>query len=196
MAANPYDEWTYESYLEFERRSEARHEYHQGTVYAMSGGTREHSLISGNIAKRLGLQLTGKECEVHTSDILIAYSPRDAAFYPDVSAVCGDALFSKGNSGDILLNPTLIVEVLSSSTQRKDTLIKLPIYQAMPSVMEILYVRQDRVHVTHYKRDGEDWPTVFYRTLTDTITLDSIGCTLLVADIYERISFEDVNPPA
>lgn len=116
--------------------------------------------------------------------------PRDAAFYPDVSVVCGQAQFERGNSGDVLLNPTLVVEVLSESTQRKDPIIKMPIYQVMPSVMEILYVRQDRVHVTHYKRDGDDWPTVFYRTLTDDIILESIGCILHVADIYEHITWE------
>lgn len=188
MAAQPYDEWTYESYLDFEGRSETRHEYHQGMVYAMSGGRRAGSLISGNILGLLFSQLRGKSCGAHTSDILVAYPARNAAFYPDLSVVCGEAHFDKGNSGDVLLNPTLIVEVLSQSTERKDYIIKLPIHQAMPSVMEILYVRQNRVHITHYKRDGDDWPTIFYRTLTDEIVLESIECTLHVADIYERIT--------
>lgn len=191
MAAQPYDEWSYESYLAFEGRSETRHEYHQGMVYAMSGGTQEHSLISGNIYSLVHAQLRGKSCAAYTSDILVSYSLRDAAFYPDVSVVCGEARFEKGNSGDVLLNPTLTVEVLSESTQRKDNIIKLPVYQAMPSVMEILYIRQDRVHITHYKRDGDDWPTVFYRALTDDIVLESIGCTLQVADVYERISWDE-----
>jgi len=191
MASHPYDEWTYESYLDFERRSETRHEYHQGAVYAMSGGTREHSLIASNIVISLGSQVKGQGCEVHTSDMLVAYPPREAAFYPDVSMICGDPLFEKGK-GDVLLNPTLVVEVLSQSTERKDYTIKLPIYQAMSSVMEILYVRQDRIHITHYKRDGDDWPTVFYRALTDEILLESIGCTLQVADVYERISWDEV----
>ena len=191
MASHPYDEWTYESYLDFERRSETRHEYHQGAVYAMSGGTREHSLIASNIVISLGSQVKGQGCEVHTSDILVAYPSPAAAFYPDVSMICGDPLFEKGK-GDVLLNPTLVVEVLSQSTERKDYTIKLPIYQAMSSVMEILYVRQDRIHITHYKRDGDDWPTVFYRALTDEILLESIGCTLQVADVYERISWDEV----
>jgi len=191
MAAQPYDEWTYESYLAFERRSETRHEYYQGVVYAITGGTREHSLIKGSILANLHLQLRGKEFEVHTSDMLVAYPPLQAAFYPDLSVVCGNAHFEKGNSGDVLLNLTLVVEVLSESTQRKDTIIKLPVYQAMPSVMEILYVRQDRVHITHYKRDGDDWPTVFYRVLSDDIVLESIDCTLHVADIYERITWDE-----
>lgn len=191
MSALPYDHWNYRTYLEFERRSETRHEYHQGVVYAMSGGTEAHSLITGNIYALLHGQLRGKSCAAHTSDILVAYPSRDAAFYPDVSAVCGDPVFDKGSSGDILLNPTLIVEVLSSSTEKKDLLVKLPIYQAIPSVQDILYVRQDRVHVTHYTRDETDWPTLFYRALTDTITLQSVGCTLAVADIYERIT---LNP--
>jgi Uma2 family endonuclease len=191
MAAQPYDEWTYESYLDFEGRSETRHEYHQGMVYAMSGGTEAHSLISNNINGLLFGQLRGTSCAAHTSDILVAYPARKAAFYPDLSVVCGEARFDKGDSGDVLLNPTLVVEVLSQSTERKDYTIKLPIYQAMPSVMEILYVRRDRVHITHYKRDGDDWPTVFYRTLTDEIVLQSIGCSLRVADIYERITWND-----
>jgi len=190
MAAQPYDQWSFESYLEFERRSETRHEYHQSTVYAMSGGTENHSVISGNIYGLIHAQLRGKSCVAHTSDMLVAYRPRDAAFYPALSVVCGEALFGKGNAGDILLNPTLIVEVLSDSTERKDLLVKLPIYQAMPSIQEILYVRQDRVHITHYTRDGEDWPTGFYRSLTDEIALPSIGCRLLVADVYERLAFD------
>jgi Uma2 family endonuclease len=191
MAAQPYDEWTYESYLDFERRSETHHEYHQGVVYAMSGGTEVHSLISGNIYSLIHSQLRGKSCATHTSDILVAYPERQAAFYSDLSVVCGEAHFDKGNSGDVLLNPTLIVEVLSQSTERKDNIIKLPIYHTMPSVMEILYVRQDCVHITHYKRDGDDWPTVFYRTQDDEIILESIGCTLRVADIYERITWDE-----
>jgi Uma2 family endonuclease len=191
MAAQPYDEWTYESYLEFEGRSETRHEYHQGTVYAITGGTREHSLIKVSVLANLHLQIRGKGCEVHTSDILVSYPLLRAAFYPDISAICGEAHFDRGNSGDVLLNPTLIVEVLSQSTERKDYAIKLPIYQSMASVMEILYVRQDRVHITHYKRDGDDWPTVFYRALTDDIVLESIGCHLRVADIYERITWDE-----
>jgi Uma2 family endonuclease len=190
MAALPQfgAEWTYESYLAFERQNDARHEYYQGLVYAMSGGTREHSLIIGNLFRLLSVHVLGGPCEAHMGELLVASRPHDAAFYPDVSVVCGDVEL-EWDRGDVLLNPTLIIEVLSESTERKDLHVKLPIYQAMPSVQDILYVRQERIHITHWQRDGEDWPTVFYRERTDNITLTSVGYTLKVVDIYDRIVF-------
>lgn len=193
MSAQPQfgPEWSYESYLALERRSDIRHEYYQGLVYAMSGGTREHSLIIMNLVRILSTQFLGTSCEIHSGDLLVAYRPREAAFYPDVSVVCGDVEL-EWDKRDVLLNPTLLIEVLSESTERKDMFVKLPVYQTMPSVQEIMYVRQERVHITHWTRDGNDWPTVFHRDLTGEITLSPVGCTLKIADIYDRITWPDV----
>lgn len=186
MSANPYDEWTYEGYRAFESRSETRHEYHQGHVYAMSGSTKEHSLITNNVIVEIGTK-KADDCELHSDDILIVYPPRDVAFYPNLSVVCGEPLFEKGISGDALLNPGLIVEVLSRWTERKDMMTKLPVYQAMPTVQDILYIRQDRVQIMHWYRRDEKWTLALFQSLADQIVLASINVIVDVRMIYKQV---------
>jgi len=187
--ALPLPQWTYEEYLVYEVSHPARHEYYRGVIYAMSGGTEDHNIISGNIYVSFRTQMRGRSCMAYNSDMQVGFANEEACFYPDVAAVCGEREI-QSLKGDRLLNPMVIVEVLSPSTENYDKKAKFETYQLIPSLTDYLLVRQDRVHVIHYWRQEEDWPSTIYRDLTDEIALPAIGCRLSLADIYEGITWE------
>jgi Uma2 family endonuclease len=191
--ALPLPQWTYEEYLIYEASHPARHEYYHGVIYAMSGGTEDHVLITGNIHAGLHAQMRGTTCRVYASDMQVGFANEEACFYPDVAAVCGEREI-QSYKGDRLLNPMVIVEVLSRSTENYDKKTKFETYQLIPSLTDYLLVRQDRVHVMHYWRQEDDWPSSIYRELTDEIDLPAIGCRLRLADIYEGITWSSDNP--
>src|SRR4051794_20961129 len=127
--------YTTEEYLAFEREAEIRHEYCNGEIFAMSGGTREHSLIAGNLVTALNIRLNGTSCEVHGSDMRVKVNRTGLYTYPDVSIVCGEPLFEDGRK-DTLLNPLVVFEVLSQKTARYDRGAKFAHYQNNPSIQE------------------------------------------------------------
>jgi len=184
----PY--WTYSDYLEYEAGNASRHEYYRGAVYSMSGASREHNIIGGNIYISLRTQMRGRSCMAYQNDMQIGFAGEEACFYPDVAAVCRQEQIEK-HKGERLLNPMVIVEVLSRSTEAFDKKTKFETYQGIASLTDYLLVRQDRVHVTHYRRESEDWPSVIYRDIGDEIALPSIDCVLRLADVYDTITWED-----
>ncbi len=181
-----------EEYLTFERASAERHEYSAGTIYAMAGGSEQHNLITGNLYASLHAQLRQRHCTVYPSDmrVLIPNVPRYT--YPDISAVCGPAKFEDGRR-DTLLNPTLIVEVLSPSTEKYDRGAKFKHYWSLPSVQEYILIDQETYRLERFARHS-DQPQMFlfevYTDPQDQVALEAIGCTVLLADIYEKIVFE------
>ena len=180
--------YTVEEYLAFERATELKHEYISGEVVAMAGATREHILITGNIAQRLRNQLEGKPCETYTNDMRVRATPTTYV-YPDVVVVCDEPKF-EDLEFDILLNPTVVIEVLSKSTEARDRGEKFSEYRANKNVKEIVFVSQHRPRVEQYIRQQNDkWVFHDVTELAGVITLDSIGCTLNLAEIYERIQF-------
>lgn len=179
---------TVEEYLAFERAAEYKHEYLSGEILAMAGATREHILITGNIARRLGNQLEGRPCETYTNDMRVRATPTTYV-YPDVVVVCDEPRF-EDSTLDILLNPTVVIEVLSKSTEGRDRGEKFSEYRANENVKEIIFVSQYRPRVEQYVRQANgEWIFHDVTDLTGAITLDSIGCTLSLAEIYERIQF-------
>ena len=179
---------TVEEYLAFERGAEIKHEYLSGEIIEMAGATREHVLITGNIARRLGNQLEGKPCETYTNDMRVRATPTTYV-YPDVVVVCDEPRF-EDSTLDILLNPTVVIEVLSKSTEARDRGEKFTEYRANESVKEIIFVSQHRSRVEHYVRQANgEWIFHEVTDLTGAITLDSIGCTLRLTEIYERVQF-------
>lgn len=188
MFALPLPQWTYEEYLVYEAGNPSRHEYYGGTIYAMSGGSREHNIIGGNIYISFRAQMRGRSCMAYNSDMQVGFAGEEACFYPDVAAVCGEEQIQT-YKGDRLLNPMVIVEVLSKTTENYDKKTKFETYQLIPSLTDYLLVRQDRTHVIHYWRQEDDWPSTIYRELTDEIALPAIGCHLKLADIYEGITW-------
>jgi len=187
MSAVPRRRLTEQEYLAIERGAEAKSEFYNGEMFAMAGASREHNLITGNIARVLGNQLQGGKCEVYSSDMRVKVSPTGLYTYPDVVVVCGRPEF-EDEELDTLLNPTLLVEVLSESTQRHDRSLKLLHYRQIPSLREVVLVDQYHRLVEHSRRrrDG-NWLLEDFTEMDAAISLKSIKCTLRLTEIYERI---------
>jgi Uma2 family endonuclease len=190
MSRQPKPHLSFEDWLAAEReRLDERTEYVGGEVFAMSGGTAEHNAIISNISGLLWSQMKGRPCQVYASGMKLHIEAADAGKYPDLMALCGEQRFHDGRR-DLLLNPTLIGEVLSSSTEGYDRGDKFAIYRQVPSLSEYLLVSQHRMQVDLYTRDDAGrWVLSSFDQRTDEIALRSIDCTLALADVYDRIEF-------
>lgn len=179
-------------YLAAERMAPDKHEYYDGYVIQMAGATREHNLITGNIARKLGNQLEGKPCETYSNDMRVRI-PRNGRFtYPDVVVVCGEPQFLD-NEFDTLLNPLLIVEVLSLTSRKYDFSEKFRDYRSIESFTEYLLVAQDSRDVNHFVKREAIWTI---QEVGERIELASIGCVLTLDEIYERVVFAEGQPQA
>jgi len=189
MASNPKTYYTPEEYLALERSSEAKHEYYNGEIFAMGGATEEHVSIVTNLVGELHSQLKTAPCKVYSNDLRVQVSPTGLYTYPDVIVLCERPRFSD-KQGDTLLNPALIIEVLSESTKDYDRGGKFEQYRAIDSFVEYLLIAQDRPHVEHYTRQADrSWLLHDTNNLEDTIQLKSVPCSLRMADIYSKINF-------
>jgi Uma2 family endonuclease len=187
MQTKPKQFLTPQDYLDWERQQETRHEWFDGEIYAMTGASRGHNLVCVNVASSLHTQLRGQPCEVYTNDMRVKVSETGMYTYPDITAACGQPEFEDAEV-DTLLNPVLIIEVLSDSTERYDRGAKFAHYRNLPSLQDYLLVAQTECRVEHYRRqDANHWLLSEYRGLEDTIELVSVNCRLLVADMYERV---------
>jgi Uma2 family endonuclease len=169
-----------------ERAAETKSEYVDGALVAMSGATRHHILITVNVVSDLHGQLRGRPGEVYTQNMRVRIAEDGMYAYPDVVAVCGAPEF-EDDELDVLLNPTLILEVLSPSTEGYDRGLKFACYRQRASLQDYVLVAQDRVSVERYSRQGEHWVLTEAAGLDDAIELPSIGCTLALRDVYEKI---------
>ncbi len=184
--------YTMEEYFALERAGEARYEYWDGEIICMSGGSRQYARICGNVYLIIGQQIRGSNCTAYTGDLAIRTPTPPPYRYPDASVACGTLQFENINGIDALINPVLIVEVLSPGTESLDKKEKRLAYQRIPSVMELLLIAQDAPHVTQIVRQPEqepDWGRRDYGDLTVRIELSSIGCPLSLSDIYEGVDF-------
>ncbi len=178
---------TPDEYLAIERQSELRSEYLDGEMFAMSGSSREHNLIVTNLSREISSRLRGHPCETYTNDQRVHIPSAGSYVYPDLVVACGEPLF-QDQQFDSLLNPTLIVEVLSPSTEAYDRGGKFEHYQAIPSLAEYILVAQDKPRVEQFLRqDGNRWLLTAFSGLDARIVLPSIRCELALGDIYERI---------
>lgn len=190
MVAKTQKKWTVEEYLAFERASEEKHEYYAGEVFAMSGASRRHNLIITNTIISLGSQLAARPCEVYPSDMRVKVSTLKYT-YPDVSVVCGDPLFMDGTF-DTLLNPTVIIEVLSDSTEDYDRGKKFKHYMGIASLREYVLIAQDEARIDHYVRQAQgDWLLSVATDPMAAVYLPSIECALALTDVYRKITFAD-----
>lgn len=186
----PRHYYTLEEYFALERAGRARYEYWDGEIICMSGGSEAHVRIGGNVYFTLRQQLTGKPCEAFTGDLAIKTPTLPPYRYPDVSVACGKAVFEKIEGIDVLTNPSLIVEVLSPGTARRDRKEKRVAYQALHSLMEYLLIAQDAPHLTHYLRQGDTWTRTDSSDLNAVISLLGIECVLALSDVYIGVEFE------
>lgn len=178
-------------YLKLERKSPHKSELIDGEIIAMAGGSPAHDLISGNVYLQLRSRLKGR-CRVFTSNMRVQVHPSGMYIYPDVSVVCSKVQVDQKYK-DNLLNPTLIVEVLSESTAQIDRGRKTTLYRALPSLEEYLLIEQDRAEVVHYSRQADGaWSDATVYQDTATITLASVGCSLSLDEIYDEVDFNEV----
>ena len=186
MASVPNYYVTPEEYLALERKAEFKSEYMDGVVYAMAGASKRHNLIVANVIITLGAQLKGRSCRVYPSDLRVRVPNSKRFFYPDVSVVCGDDEFADAEQ-DIILNPTLIVEVASEATAAFDRGKKFLSYQQISSLQEYLLVSQDEILVEGYARQGNDtWLYTKVAGPDGTLTLRSIECELALKEVYDK----------
>ncbi len=189
MSAQPEQYISLEEYFKQEETSDEKHEYYQGVLYAMSGATENHCLIAMAVGSNLYNQLDDKPCRPYLSDFRLKIEAVNLYTYPDLSVICGETQFADGRQ-DIFTNPTVVIEVLSESTEAYDRGKKFEFYRTIPSLQEYLLIAQDRPHVERYRRQGQDWVFTEYSALADEVVLDSIGCTLSLAAIYKRVRFD------
>jgi Uma2 family endonuclease len=176
-------------YLRLERAAEFKSEYFDGEMFAMAGGTRAHSLISTNVTGELRAGLKNTPCVTYNADLRIKSELTGLYTYPDVSVVCGEQRFLD-NEEDTLLNPTLVVEVLSDSTEAYDRGKKLEYYRRIPSLREYLLVSQREPRVEQFIRQEDGtWSLKEAAGLNDEIRLASIGVTLRLAEVFAKVQF-------
>jgi Uma2 family endonuclease len=186
MSTQPLDYLTPEEYLTIERQAEERSEYVDGVMYAMSGASFKHNVIVANLIIEIGQQLKGRDCRALPSDIKVRMPDSRKFFYPDVSVVCGEPQFHDERS-DVILNSTLIVEVLSESTAAFDRGEKFQAYQQLDSLREYLLVSQDKIFIEQYVRQArEKWTYIAMVGLESSLALPSVECTLSLKAIYDK----------
>lgn len=184
---------TSQEYLQLERASPVKHEFHAGQMYAMAGASRNHNRITLNTAAALLAELADSPCEVYSHDLRVKGELLDSYYYPDVVVACGNQQFEDGRQ-DTLLNPRVIFEVLSPSTEAYDRGAKFEQYREIESLRDYLLVSQENHHVDHFSRGGDGrWVLTDARGLDARIVLQSIGCELPLSRIYARV---EITPPS
>jgi Uma2 family endonuclease len=189
MASQPIAHFTPEQYLEIERAAGFRSEYLNGEMFAMAGATARHNEIVNAIGRTLYPQIK-QRCRYFTTDMRLLIPATGLYTYPDLLVICAPIAFA-GDRGDMVTNPSFIVEVLSSTTADYDRGRKFEHYRSIPTLVDYLAVAQDKVHVEHYNRcsDGS-WSLRDYDALVDLIQIPAIEAGLLLADIYEGQVFQ------
>jgi Uma2 family endonuclease len=196
MSTQPKRFLTPEEYLEIEDKAEYKSEYFAGEMFAMAGGSDNHSLLAVEAARILGNQFVGRPCLVYNSDMRIRVSKTGLYTYPDVSAVCGPSQLEGGHN-QTLLNPNLIVEVLSPSTEAYDRGRKFEHYRTIPSLTQYVLIATDRVHADVFTRGNEGvWMLASASKPDDMLHLTSVDCTMRLADLYEKTGLLEPPPQA
>src|SRR2546422_930586 len=185
-----------QEYLRLERQAAYKSEYVHGQIFAMGGASRKHNLVGGNIFGELRQQLKGRSCEAYMSDMRVKVTATGLYTYPDVVVVCGEPQL-EDEYLDTLLNPTVLVEVLSKSTERYDRIAKTSYYRTLDSLQEHLLVSQDEIRVEQYAKQADGtWLLIEHRSLDSDVELQSIGCSLGLRDIYDKVQIDPHFRPA
>ena len=194
--ANPAEMvYTTEEYLARERMAEAKSEYLDGEILAMAGASRAHNRIVLNLGAELNRQLRGSPCEAFVNDLRVRVSQTGLYTYPDVVVACGEVQF-EDDQVDTLLNPVVVIEVLSPKTEAYDRGEKFAHYRRLDSLQEYLLVSQDKVRVERYVRQGEQWVLSELNAVDDVLQIETITCSVRLGDIYERVKLPTDSPEA
>jgi Uma2 family endonuclease len=187
--------YTPEEYLAYERKAATKHEYWHGEIYAMAGASPSHNLITFNVAVTIGGQIKGRNCRGYSTDQKVRTDVGNLFAYPDVTIVCGEPKFHDEKK-DVILNPTLIVEVLSPSTESLDRTEKFAHYRTIPSLMDYILIAQDKPSVEHFTRQKgkRAWLYNAETELTSSLWIASLKCELKLADIYDLVELAPPRP--
>lgn len=181
--------YTAEEYLKTERASATRNEYTGGKILAIAGSNRAHSLIASNLTIAVGNRVHGQKNEIYAGNMRVQISPNRFA-YPDLVIVAGKPNFYDEQS-DVLLNPTVVIEIFSTKTNTQDKTEKLESYLAMDSIREYLLVKEDEMRVEHYaKQNMKQWIYRIYNDREEVISMESINCKVSLTEIYSQVSGE------
>ncbi len=181
-----------EEYLELERQAETRHEFIDGIIYAMAGESLSHSQICINLAGEVRARLKGKNCEALSPNMKVRAEGKGMFAYPDLTIVCGEPLFHD-RQRDVLLNPKVIIEVLSPSTERYDQTKKFFRYRKeLPSLTDYVLIYQDAPFIEHHERQADGrWMHNAADGIDDVLRISSIEIELDLREIYDRVKFEE-----
>lgn len=183
--------YTPAEYLALEERAAYKSEYFKGEIFAMAGGSYNHTVISVNMLVALSNGLATRPCVVFNSDMRLLVQANGLYTYPDVSVVCGDPAFVEGRT-DTVTNPQLIVEVLSESTGFYDRNGKFALYRELPSLHEYVLIDQNRVLVEYYRRlNNDEWLLKTFNDLEAVVRLGDLGVEISLKQIYNRVIFKD-----
>lgn len=191
MSTVPKPYITPEEYLHRERKAEFRSEYFRGETFAMAGASANHNLIVLNAGASLREQLKKKPCRVYPSDLKLCVEATGLYTYPDLSVVCGDPQL-ESDAGDVLLNPVVLVEVLSDSTEAYDRGKKFEHYRTIPSLMHYVLIAQDRHSIDCFTRSPDgDWRLTSCQGSDGHIELASIDSQLAATEVYDKVVFTE-----
>ena len=183
----PASLYTETEYLEYDLHSDHKNEYFNGQIYAMAGASEKHNVISMNISISIGLQLRNKPCQVYAGDMRIKVKSTGLFAYPDLLVVCPEKLFS-GEKPDTLLNPIVIIEILSDSTESTDRGAKFAHYRQIPSLREYILVSQNSGKIEKYHLNASSkWELEETTEENTQIELHSISCVLRLEEVYDKI---------
>lgn len=191
MSAIPKQKLTPVEYLEFERKSEIKHEYFNNEIFAMSGAKRNHNKITTNLSGLVWQHLKGKDCESYSNDMRLFIPKTGLYTYPDVVVVCGEPQF-QDDVFDTLLNPILLTEVLSESIESYDRGKKFQYYRSIESLEEYVLVSQEEARIEKYVKSGDEfWALSEAVGLEAEIEFSSIGCQVALREVYDKVNFSD-----
>lgn len=185
--------YTPAEYLELEEKAEFRSEYRNGEIVAMAGGTTNHNQISGNVYANLKFSLKGQDYRVYISDVRLWIPPNRQYTYPDVMLIQGEPVYLE-NTTSTVINPRLIVEVLSKSTGNYDRSEKFDYYRSIPTLQEYILIDQSCHHVLQYvKTSPTQWLLTDYSQADEIVNLGSVDLALSLNDIYDRVNFDEIE---
>jgi len=193
MSVQVKQNYTLAEYFELERTSEERWEYFNGEVFCMSGASRNHGEIEINLIATLDPKLRERGGRVYPANIRVKVPVAPPYRYPDLTALCDEPIFEQIGGVDALTNPTVLIEILSPSTEAYDRGDQFTYYKSIPSFQEYLLVAQHRPHITHYVRQaGEKWEYEEVNDPSASISLPNIECTLALGEVYRNV---ESSPP-
>ncbi len=190
MAYPAFDYITPNEYLNIEIRADKKHEYFDGRMYAMAGAGLNHNYVVSSLISNIGSFLKGKKCDIFVADLRITTPGSDSYMYPDLSIICDD-VETQENSFDTVINPSVIIEVMSPSTKGFDMAFKLHYYKQIPSLKEYILVDSTKCFVQIYRRDTDgSWVDALnIEDMNSSLGIDTIGLQLPLNDVYRKVSF-------